>query len=69
MTVMEFDGSVFLECQNGLPEAAKNREQLDIVFDVKCREVCFQIVGEDLYACWPPVEGEIATFTIPKIAK
>lgn len=69
MTVMEFDGSVFLEPQNGLPAAAKNREQLELVFTVNRRDICFRIDGEDIYTCWPQPESETVSFTIPRTAK
>lgn len=69
MTIMEFDGSVFLEPQNGLPEDAKNREQLDLVFTVNYRDICFRIDGEGIYTYWPQPQSEKVTFTIPRIAK
>lgn len=69
MTYMEIDGSVFLEPQDGLPEKAKNRDQLDIVFTVNCQDICFRIEGENIYTCWPQPQSEKVTFTIPRIAK
>lgn len=69
MTSMEIDGSVFLEPQNGLPEKARSRDQLELVFTVNCREICFRIDGEDIYTHWPEPRSEEVTFTIPRTDK
>ena len=55
---MEIDGSVFLEPQNGLPEEAKNREQLELVFPVNRRDICFRGDGENIYAHWPQLQSK-----------
>lgn len=65
MSFKEIDGKICLECQNGLPEEAKNREQLELVFTVKCWEVCHYIDGEDIYHFYSAAEEEKVTFTIP----
>ena len=65
MAMAEMDGKIFLECQDGLPEEAKNREQLELVFKIRSWEICHYIDGTDIYHFYSVAEEEKVTFTIP----
>lgn len=64
MMGVESDGKFFMECQDGLPEEAKNREQLEIEFTIKCRDYCFYVEGDDIYLYCPQLEEETVIFTV-----
>lgn len=69
MTVMNRDGKFFMECQNGLPEEAKNRQQLELVFTVKCWDICFYADGNTIYHFYPAPQEETVVFTVNNCSK
>lgn len=64
MMSMESDGKHFLECQDGLPEEAKHRQQLDIQFKIYCWNICFYVDGEHIFVHHPAPEEETVVFTV-----
>lgn len=64
MMSMERDGKRFLECQDGLPEAAKKRDQLELVFKINCWDVFFYVKGESVSVYHPVPQSETVTFTV-----
>ena len=61
---VENDGHTVLVPQNGLPESAKNRESLELVFPVKTSEAYIWLEGSKVYSYYPVVQGTPVTFTI-----
>ena len=60
----ELDGYTALVPQNGLPDAAKGRDKLDVVFHIKTCEAYIWLEGEKVYSYYPVVEGVPVTFEI-----
>ena len=60
----ELDGYRALVPQNGLPDAAKGRDRLELVFRVKTYEAYIWLDGDRVYSYYPVVEGVPAAFEI-----
>ena len=60
----ELDGNTVLVPQDGLPDAAKGRDRLDITFYVKTYEAYIWLEGEKIYSYYPVVQGVPVTFEI-----
>ena len=61
---VEKDGKVILESQNGLPEAAKGLERLELVFKVKSFVSYYYFEGNDIYQYSFTDNSEDVCFTI-----
>ena len=59
------DGSVVLECQEGLPAAAKDRDALELVFTI--REMLFYYYkdGDTFYRYTENLSEETVTVSVP----
>ncbi|MBQ7736518.1 MAG: DUF4179 domain-containing protein [Oscillospiraceae bacterium] len=65
LNIYTIDGNMILECQDGLPDAAKNRDQLELVFTVReCLHYYYKD-GETLYRNTLNLGEAPVTVTIP----
>lgn len=60
----ELDGTTVLVPQNGLPDSAKGKDKLDIVFHIKTYEGYIWLEGDKVFSYYPVVEGVPVTFEI-----
>ncbi len=60
----ELDGNTVLVPQNGLPEAAKGQDKLELSFVVKTYEAYIWLEGDQVYSYYPVADGVPVSFEI-----
>ena len=69
MVQTEVDGNTILECQNGLPEAARDREELELVITVREILNYYYKENETLYQATRLLQETTAEISVPNTGK
>lgn len=65
----EDESKIVLEPQYGLPDAAKNLDALEMVFEMKTYEAYIWLDGSDVWYYFPVIDGETLTFSMDNISR